>query len=175
MYGLVIPLIILLERIYAVRNHRNYENVSLTISNTSSTIDIYQEVSPRNCIFAIILGYALAFSLTVGLFKGIMWLESFIIFFIAGFYSKLVYRWIVVFFATCIILVEISRFLWQSVLIQTLVYYTQYTRKHAKRIMEIRFRLMSNNIASRYQIIEAQRSAHILKWYIPYQVNHSHQ
>ncbi|GMS94456.1 hypothetical protein PENTCL1PPCAC_16631, partial [Pristionchus entomophagus] len=50
-----------------------------------------------------------------------------------------------------------------------LVYYTRYTRKHANRIMEMRFRLMTNNVANRYQVIEAQRCSHMLKWYIPYQ------
>ncbi|GMS94457.1 hypothetical protein PENTCL1PPCAC_16632, partial [Pristionchus entomophagus] len=50
-----------------------------------------------------------------------------------------------------------------------LLYYARYTRKHANRIMEMRFRLMTNNVANRYQVIEAQRCSHMLKWYIPYQ------
>lgn len=36
--------------------------------------------------------------------------------------------------------------------------------------MEVRYRLMNNNIASRYLMLEAERSSHMLKWYIPFQV-----
>ncbi|KAF8371173.1 hypothetical protein PRIPAC_77602, partial [Pristionchus pacificus] len=50
-----------------------------------------------------------------------------------------------------------------------LVYYVVYTRTHARSIMEIRYRRMSNNLTSRYQILEAERSSHMLTWYIPFQ------
>ncbi|GMT22254.1 hypothetical protein PFISCL1PPCAC_13551, partial [Pristionchus fissidentatus] len=56
---------------------------------------------------------------------------------------------------------------------KALLYYIQYTEKHAKRIMEVRYRLMENNVASRYQIIEAERSSHMLKGYIPFQVGNN--
>ncbi|KAF8371623.1 hypothetical protein PRIPAC_78052 [Pristionchus pacificus] len=49
------------------------------------------------------------------------------------------------------------------------IFSMRYTSKHAKQIMETRYRLMNNNIASRYQMLQAERSSHMLNLYIPFQ------
>lgn len=75
--------------------------------------------------------------------------------------------------AAAICLVTLVSMFWHITHCQVLVYYTEYTRKHARSIMEIRYRLMSNILTNRYQILEAERSSHLLRWYIPFQVSSS--